>query len=134
MNIALMSSLVVSVACTLVARPLLAQDADADVRVRDRALPDVPADSPSGVFGLARQLAISSDAGFSLSNTSISGQDGSATALVLRPAVDYFVIDNLSIGGFLGVEYTSSPGGSSTVFAVGPRVGYNVPLSRSFSI
>lgn len=134
MNIALLSSVVVSVACSLLARPLLAQDADEDVRVRAQSLPDVPADSPSGVFGLDGQLAISSDAGLSLSNTSISGQDGSATVLVLRPAVDYFVIDNLSIGGFLGVEYTSSPGGSSTVFGVGPRVGYNVPLSRSFSI
>jgi hypothetical protein len=134
MNTTLVSSLVVSVACSLVARPLLAQDADGDARVRDRSLPDVPADSPSGVFGLEGQLAISSDAGLSISNTSISGQDGSATALVLRPAVDYFVIENFSIGGFLGVDYTSSPGGSSTVFAVGPRVGYNVPLSRSFSI
>jgi hypothetical protein len=144
MNATILSSLVASAALSLIARSAAAQDTDAGTRVDAdtraeggdvrRALPDVPADSPSGVFGLEGQLAISSDAGLSISNTSVSGQDGSATALVLRPAIDYFVIDNLSLGGFLGVDYTSSPGGSSTVFAIGPRVGYNVPLSRSFSI
>jgi len=133
MKIIIATSAAVAAALSFVAPPLAAQDADGDVRTR-QALPDVPADSPSGVFGLDGQLAISSDAGLSISNTSISGQDGSATSLVLRPAVDYFVIDNLSLGGFLGVEYNSSPGGSSTVFAIGPRVGYNVPLSRMFSI
>lgn len=145
MKTTLLSSLVVSSALCFAARSASAQDADPDTdpdvdtragasgEVR-RALPDVPADSPSGVFGLDGQLAISSDAGLSISNTSISGQDGSATVLVLRPAVDYFLIDNLSLGGFLGLEYASSPGGSSTVFAIGPRVGYNVPLSRMFSI
>ena len=133
MNITISSFFVPAVVC-LLARPVFAQEADVDVDARRRALPDVPADSPSGVFGLRGQLAISSDAGLSISNTSISGQDGSATSLVLRPAVDYFVTDGLSLGGFLGVEYNSAPGGSSTVFAIGPRVGYNVPVSRSFSI
>lgn len=135
MKIIIVTSAALAAALNFVSTPALAQDADVDADVRTRqALPDVPADSPSGVFGLQGQLTISSDAGLSISNTSISGQDGSATALVLRPAIDYFVIDNLSLGGFLGVEYNSSPGGSSTVFAVGPRVGYNVPLSRMFSI
>ena len=97
-------------------------------------LPAVQADSPSGLFGDRHQLAISSDAGFSISNTSVSGIDGSTTTLVLRPAVDWFVIDSLSIGGFLGVDYSSTPGGSSTAFSVGPRVGYNVRFSERFSL
>lgn len=108
-----------------------AQDANAELR---SDLPAVRADSPSGIFGDRGQLAISSDAGLSLSNTSISGVDGSATTLLLRPAVDYFVIDSLSVGGFLGLEYNTAPGGSSTAFSVGPRVGYNLRLSESFSI
>jgi hypothetical protein len=97
-------------------------------------LPQVSARSPSGIFGSKGQLAISSDAGISISNTSISDVDGSTTTLVLRPAVDYFVIDYLSIGGFLGLQYDSTPGGSSTAISIGPRVGYNIPLSERLSL
>jgi len=86
------------------------------------------------MFGGKKQLAISSDAGLSISNTSIADVDGSTTTLLLRPAVDYFVIDYLSIGGFLGVQYDSTSGGSTTAVSIGPRVGYNIPLSERFSI
>src|SRR6516162_3487881 len=48
----------------------------------------------------------------------VSGNGGSATLFSLAPAVDYFVIDNLSIGGQLmfGVLSESPPngGGQST--------------------
>jgi hypothetical protein len=98
------------------------------------ALPDVATNSPSGRFGGKSQIAVSSDAGFSIGNTSVSGVDGSTTAIVLRPAVDYFVADYISIGGFLGLDYASTPGGSSTTFSIGPRVGYNIPLSERFSL
>lgn len=98
------------------------------------ALPAVRADSPAGIFGDRHQLAISSDAGFSLTNTNVSGGGGSTTTLMLRPAVDYFVIDSLSIGGFLGLEYTAPPGGSATALSVGPRIGYNLRFSEHFSV
>jgi hypothetical protein len=98
------------------------------------ALPDVAPNSPSGRFGGKSQIAVSSDAGFSIGNTSVSGADGSTTAIVLRPAVDYFIADYISIGGFLGLDYTSTPGGSTTTFSIGPRVGYNVPISERFSL
>lgn len=101
---------------------------------RTDALPRVDPDSPSGVFGARRQLAISSDAGLSIGNTSIADVDGSTTQLVVRPAIDYFLIDNLSLGGFLGLDYTKTPGGSSTAFSIGPRVGYNLPFSERFSV
>jgi hypothetical protein len=101
---------------------------------RAPALPSVAADAPSAIFGEEGQWAISSDAGLSLSNTSISDVDGSSTLLILRPSVDYFVVNYLSIGGFLGVEYASTPGGSSTQMSIGPRVGYNVPFSERFSL
>lgn len=128
-----------SLACSLalplfITLPAAAQNqANAPDPNRGPALPEVAANSPAGRFGGKGQLAISSDAGLSISNTSISGVDGSSTQLVLRPAVDYFVIDYLSIGGFLGLEYNSAPGGSSTALSVGPRVGYNIPLSERFS-
>lgn len=98
------------------------------------ALPEVRANSPSGVFGAQGQLTISSDAGLSISNTSIADVDGSTTTLILRPAVDYFVIDYLSLGGFLGVQYDSTSSGSTTAISIGPRVGYNIPLSERFSV
>jgi hypothetical protein len=98
------------------------------------ALPEVRADSPAGVFGDRHQVAISSDAGFSLSNTNLSGQSGSTTTLILRPAVDWFVIDSLSLGGFLGLEYNAPPGGSTTAMSIGPRVGYNLRFSDRFSV
>jgi hypothetical protein len=98
------------------------------------ALPDVAPNTPSGRFGGKGQIAVSSDTGFSIGTTSVSGVEGSTTTLVLRPAVDYFVGDYISIGGFLGLDYTSTPGGSSTTFSIGPRVGYNIPLSDRFSL
>jgi opacity protein-like surface antigen len=84
-------------------------------------------------FGEEGQKAISSDVGLSISNTTVSGVDGSSTVLVLRPALDVFVVDSVSVGGFVGVEYASSPGGSSQSVSVGPRVGYDFFLSNRLS-
>jgi hypothetical protein len=95
---------------------------------------EVGANSPAGIFGDQGQLVISSDAGLSISNTSISGVDDSTTQILLRPAIDYFVIDYLSLGGFVGVEHTSTGGSNATSFSIGPRVGYDIPLSNRVSV
>jgi hypothetical protein len=119
----------------LVASSAAAQNGGAsESGTREAALPAVAAASPSGRFGLKGQLAVSSDAGLSISHSSVSGADGSTTELVLRPAVDYFVIENLSIGGFLGLDYIKTSGGSTTAFSIGPRVGYNLPFSERWSV
>jgi len=109
--------------------------AKGEVNVNDQRpqLPAVAANSPSGVFGDRGQLAISSDAGLSITNTSTSGIDGSSTKLSLRPAVDYFVANNVSVGGFLGLDYASAGGAHATTFAIGPRVGYNLSFNERFS-
>ncbi|HEX2670347.1 MAG TPA: hypothetical protein VHM25_05715, partial [Polyangiaceae bacterium] len=109
--------------------------AKGEVNVNDQRpqLPAVAAKSPSGVFGDRGQLTISSDAGLSISNTSTSGVDGSSTNLTLRPAIDYFVLNNVSVGGFVGLDYTTAGGAHSTTFAIGPRVGYNLAFSELFS-
>jgi hypothetical protein len=99
---------------------------------RDRTT--VRVDAPSRHFGAKGEKAISSDVGLSISNTKVSGVDGSSTIVVLRPALDYFVVDSLSVGGFVGVEYASAPGGSSSSISIGPRVGYNVTLSDRLSL
>jgi len=97
-------------------------------------MPYVSPNSPSGVFGERGQLAIMGEAGALITHTHVSGADGSATTLLIRPAVDYFVIDHLSVGAFAGIEYSSSSGASTTTFGIGPRVGYDVPLSERFSL
>jgi len=56
------------------------------------------------------------------------------SSVLIRPAVDYFLIDHLSLGAFTGVEYTGSPGGSTTTYGIGPRVGYDIPFSERFSL
>jgi hypothetical protein len=87
-------------------------------------------------FGAAHQLAISSDANVSLlfSSTNAPGSNTS-TEFLLAPAADFFVIDNLSVGGQV-IFSSFSPGGggnSSTTIGLGPRVGYNIGFNPMFS-
>jgi hypothetical protein len=85
---------------------------------------------PSHTFGHKGQLAISSDAALSITHYS----PGDTTTITLAPAVDYFIIDSLSIGGFIGLDYATSGDASTTRFSIGPRVGYNITLSDLISI
>jgi hypothetical protein len=97
------------------------------------ALPVVPVNSPSGAFGDQGQLTVSSDSSLAISHKTVSGVSESTTEVTLLPAVDYFVAHNLSIGGFVGLDYTKTGSEHSTVFGIGPRVGYNIPLSNRIS-
>lgn len=100
------------------------------------SLPAVSAASPAGRFGDKNQIVISSDNELAIRSTSTSGVDGSTTSVKLFPAIDYFVIDNVTFGGFMSFEHTSTPGtpsGKSTTFGIGPRVGYNLAFSERFS-
>jgi hypothetical protein len=106
---------------------------DRNVNREHDSLPAVAANSPSGAFGDKGQLTVSSDAGLSIASTSISGVSGSTTTLTLRPAVDYFIAHDVSLGGFLGLDYTSAHGAHTTQFSIGPRVGYNLAFSERFS-
>ncbi len=90
--------------------------------------------SPSGRFGAKGALAISSDAALSISHTSISGADASVTTLQLAPSLDYFVAPQLSVGGSVFATYSSLETGHSTNLGIGPRVGYNFPLSDLVSV
>lgn len=101
---------------------------------RDPGMPEVPANSPSGIFGGKGQLAILAEAGVVFSHTTISDGGGSSTTFVLRPAVDYFVIDHLSVGLFTGVDYAKAEDASKTTYGIGPRVGYDIPFTPRFSL
>ena len=90
--------------------------------------------SAVSIFGNKGQIAISSEAGATFSHTSFSGDKESTTSFVLRPGIDYFLIKQLSLGVFLGVESQSQGPLSTTIFSVGPRVGYDIAFSDRFSI
>ncbi len=127
------SSLVFSAIASADAADDLTAKGEVNVNDQRPQLPAVAANSPSGIFGERGQLTISSDAGLSISSTSTSGVDGSTTKLTLRPALDYFVVNNVSVGGFVGLDYTSTSGAHATTFAIGPRVGYNFAFAERFS-
>jgi hypothetical protein len=74
------------------------------------------ATGPAEVFGVARQIAISSDAALTIQRRSLSGTEGGTTAIQLAPAADYFVIDSLSVGGFIGFDYVNSGDSDSSRF------------------
>ncbi len=97
------------------------------------ALPAVSVNSPSGAFGDQGQIAVSSDSSLSVSHTSISGTSTSKTEVLLLPGIDYFVAHNVSVGGFVGLDYVNQGGAHSTAFEVGPRVGYNIPFAKRLS-
>jgi hypothetical protein len=64
----------------------------------------------------------------------LSDSNGAITTLSLAPAADYFVIENLSVGGSIGVQYTKAGESHGSRFTIGPRVGYNFELSRLLSV
>jgi hypothetical protein len=87
--------------------------------------------------GTARELeqqgnfAVTNNAGFGFSQQLNSP---ASTTFSLRPALDYFVIPHLSIGGaveFDAYSYPHSPTTSS--FSIAPEVGYELALSDTWS-
>jgi len=69
----------------------------------------------------------------------LTNNNGSGTIFSIAPAADYFVIDNLSVGGqvLLGFGSYSPPapaqGGTTTVYGIAPQIGYNLGLTDSIS-
>ncbi len=112
-----------------------AADTDAKPTVNGESLTDTTRrNGPAEQFGAKGQIAISSDNALTISNTSISGASGSTTTVELDPAVDYFVIQNVSVGGFLEFNYHSTGASHGTRFGIGPRVGYNWTWSDLLSL
>jgi hypothetical protein len=57
-----------------------------------------------------------------------------AIRLQLGPAVDYFVIPGLSVGGQVFLNYGKQGDSSSTGFGLGPRVGYYINFASGIGI
>lgn len=125
---------------------------------------------PAGPMGARGQLAIDQisgfrartdgsisyygPVGFSINSFTATNLDGSGdttyhnTSFWLAPSADYFVIDNLSVGGLFEFSSTSTSADfkdrfgvvntislpSQTSFTLLPRVGYLIPLGNRFGI
>ena len=82
---------------------------------------------PNG-FGTPGQLVFDGSAEFRLAKVT-SGN----TTFTLRPAVDYFIIPNVTIGGVVGFS-TSSGRFATTTLLIGVRAGYNLNLTDKISV
>jgi hypothetical protein len=86
--------------------------------------------------GTARELehqgnfVITNNANFGVTHQ-VGGDNG--TSFALRPALDYFVIPNLSLGGAVEFDYVSG-NGNHTTFKIAPEIGYEVALTDTWSI
>ena len=65
------------------------------------------------------------------------GTTTDTTSVQLRPALDYFVAHNISLGGQLRIEYAAGDNSvNTTITTIGlvPRIGYDLALSPTSSI
>lgn len=156
-------ALVIGAACSLAAATAAAQEAEAEgerepaatdqsastdqrastdqsastpseERIGTMATTDTSATGPAERFGAKGSLAISSDAAFTIQRSSTSGVSGGTTTISLAPAADYFLGRDLSLGGFLGFDYTKAGSNHATRFAIGPRLAYNLAMSDLVSL
>lgn len=85
----------------------------------------------AGNFGAAGQLVFSSD---------FSGEIGYTSGprdyflIDLRPAADYFLKDNLSLGGAVLFRSQFQSGDNPLLVGLGVRAGYNIPMSGTVSV
>jgi hypothetical protein len=86
-----------------------------------------------GDFGSAGQLVISDDLSGSIGYRSVSGP-GDAFFINLSPAADYFLKDNLSLGGFVTLNTAFRSGDDPLTVGLGVRAGYNIPMSSTVSV
>src|SRR3954463_5520378 len=82
-------------------------------------------------FGTPGQIVVSDDMQMALirRHQTLMGMTVDRTSVQLRPALDYFVARNISIGGQLRIEYASGDNGvdtTTTTIGVVPRIGYDV--------
>ena len=87
----------------------------------------------SGPFGSMGQLVISDDLWGSIGYTSVSGP-GDNFFIRLTPAADYFLKENLSLGGFVTIQTAFQEGDDPLTVGLGVRGGYNIPMNGQVSL
>jgi hypothetical protein len=93
----------------------------------------VKSSSGAANFGLVNQLVIAQDFAFNLS-TDINDDASDSLAFTLSPAADFFIQENLSIGGFVTIDHEFREGENPTTLALGVRAGYNIPVAENASV
>jgi hypothetical protein len=91
---------------------------------------------PASAFGLLGQIVISGELQASIVHESVSMGGASSTNITVQPALDYFVMPNVSVGGAVVISHGSFAGGSGTVMEIGllARAGYNLHLAPMVSL
>ena len=96
--------------------------------------------SPSPAFGKKGQAAILSDFNLRFDYYRYGATANipaiSYETIYFAPALMYFVVDNLAVGGSVSIAHTWPPSGegSGTDVGIGPRVGYNINLGPYVSV
>jgi hypothetical protein len=60
--------------------------------------------------------------------------DSEAFFISINPSVDYFLQENLSIGGSVGLATTLSDGADLLAIALRVRAGYNIPMNDKVTV
>lgn len=124
----------------LVAAPAFAQQWPA---TQPGAVPPPP--PAADRFGTPGQIVISGEMGLDLLYTSIEPPQGdslSATNIAISPALDYFVVQNVSVGGVVSLTHDRYDQFSAmgvvrhkdTSLLITPTVGYNLDLGPRLSL
>jgi hypothetical protein len=100
-----------------------------------------PAPAAGGAtgFGLPRQIVLSIGA-MTESHLFFHKQSGGGWQLQLQPALDYFIIPRLSVGGVVGYRHGSggagmaANGNGSDAFTLGGRAGFNFDFNDKLGI
>ncbi len=87
-----------------------------------------------GHFGDPGQWVFSTDAALTIQRRTQSGVSGAVTTITIAPAADYFLVHNLSLGGFIAITYTKTGGEHASRFELGPRLGYNIAFAELWSV
>jgi hypothetical protein len=86
-----------------------------------------------GDFGSTGQVVISDDLFGSIGYRSVNGPDD-AFFIILQPAADYFLKENVSLGGFVKLSTAFQSGDNPLTAGLGVRVGYNIPMNQTVSL
>jgi hypothetical protein len=90
--------------------------------------------APPEGFGAPGQIVVSSDFDLELEYSNPSGAPKGETKIQVAPALAFFLLHNLAVGGFLDLTHKLEDDGSSTTLGVGPLVGYNIPVGARLSL
>jgi hypothetical protein len=108
---------------------------------RDAAEWGDAAERPPPTFGDSKQWVVTGAFNVSVDRWFYSETEDESFAALVAPSLDYFVVQNFSVGANLVFAYTNTESSlgipfdrTSTLYGAGLRAGYNVRFSRLVSL